>query len=482
MSTHRRRKRNDDNNETEDIDMCIGPPGAGGVGGDNSMTTDGRIRYFENENGERTPILDRYDERDEYGRIQDTEMVPAIDPPPPPPPPPPPAYKKRIGKDGTEIPLPPSSSSSSSSSSSLMTDVFGEETKEVSRPKRPRFMQIEDVIRLADENTRKEAERLNDLQQQQGRSSEEHRESETEQAKKEEKHTFWSALQGLKKFLKEERSREESAKKLAPLTSLLSSSSGGASGGGPEGTRCKGEMLFEKLLQMPALLARLNGMQLETAQKDFITEFCFGVAPFVYGAKEWEANKARFFQKYRRTKVTPQVMCLTPRRWGKTTSVILFVLSLLLVVPRIRIAVFSQNLRTSRTMVELAKQYLARFPGGKDRLVVDSADQLKILDEDSISTCRTIRQKRSNPNNSSMKALPASDVGMFLFLSFSFHSLHTSKHHFREKQRFSVYSERKKGKLRLRFVVTNNSSRSNGFGFGGCTRRFTTSVFGCFCI
>lgn len=59
----------------------------------------------------------------------------------------------------------------------------------------------------------------------------------------------------------------------------------------------------------------------------------------IYG-DEWDLSCERVLRELGIDKVRPEVMVQTPRRFGKTVSVAMFVLSLLLNVPGVRICQF----------------------------------------------------------------------------------------------------------------------------------------------
>ena len=63
-----------------------------------------------------------------------------------------------------------------------------------------------------------------------------------------------------------------------------------------------------------------------------------------------------------------QVLCMTPRRFGKTVSVGMFVTAMALVAPCEQ-AIFSTGRRASSKLLELVGQLVAQVPGGADRIV-----------------------------------------------------------------------------------------------------------------
>lgn len=65
-------------------------------------------------------------------------------------------------------------------------------------------------------------------------------------------------------------------------------------------------------------------------------------------------------------------------RWGKTWSVALFVVALLLCVPGIQIGVFSTGKRASGSLMAIVCDFLQRIPGASERIVKKNEEQLFI--------------------------------------------------------------------------------------------------------
>ena len=63
-----------------------------------------------------------------------------------------------------------------------------------------------------------------------------------------------------------------------------------------------------------------------------------------------------------------QVLCMTPRRFGKTVSVGMFVTAMALVAPCEQ-AIFSTGRRASSKLLELVGQLVGQVPGGQERII-----------------------------------------------------------------------------------------------------------------
>ncbi len=67
--------------------------------------------------------------------------------------------------------------------------------------------------------------------------------------------------------------------------------------------------------------------------------------------------------------IRQQCLCMTPRRFGKTVAVGMFVAAMALVVPRCEQAIFSTGRRASGKLLELVTQLISQVPGGAERVI-----------------------------------------------------------------------------------------------------------------
>ena len=102
-------------------------------------------------------------------------------------------------------------------------------------------------------------------------------------------------------------------------------------------------------------------------QKEFHEEFLRAVAPGLYGPS-FEIEYQRILKQNGWTHVNPQAMVITPRRWGKTYCVGMFVAAYALAVPGETQSIFSTSARISQMMLELVYKFLASFPEAKKRI------------------------------------------------------------------------------------------------------------------
>lgn len=176
-----------------------------------------------------------------------------------------------------------------------------------------------------------------------------------------------------------------------------------------------GEARYQRVLQNIEAITAANGFSLETAQRLFVREYLFACTPLVYGS-DWKESSMQFLQKNKLAKIQHQVMALTPRRFGKTVSVCVFVLAMILSVPKLRVIVISQVKRSSVALVKKIKEYLWNLPGGKERLASDSTERIEVIPEEDASQNLTMVQKKNHPAVSSVIGLPSTVDGKQSFI------------------------------------------------------------------
>lgn len=115
------------------------------------------------------------------------------------------------------------------------------------------------------------------------------------------------------------------------------------------------------------------------------------MCPFVCLAqfgKDWEMQSERVMREMNITCIRPEVMIQTPRRFGKTVSVAMYCLTLLLCVPGIRICVFSTGKRASSGLSTEIMDRLNHVENGLDRILKSNQGKFAFY-----HTLHTLRQK-----------------------------------------------------------------------------------------
>jgi hypothetical protein len=75
-----------------------------------------------------------------------------------------------------------------------------------------------------------------------------------------------------------------------------------------------------------------------------------------------------------------QFMAITPRRFGKTTAVAMFVAALALAVPGITVAIFSTGRRASNLLLQQVKSLLLCVPGAAAKIISSNVETLHMAD------------------------------------------------------------------------------------------------------
>ncbi len=129
--------------------------------------------------------------------------------------------------------------------------------------------------------------------------------------------------------------------------------------------------------RLKRFLAMLNncGWVRHLNQITFHQAFLQACLPHIF-REDWEANRVRIMEEMGLTRIRPQVLVVTPRRFGKSVAVAIFVISLLLCVPGIRICLFSTTKRTSGNLVEIIKVCMNNIPGARQRICKETQEEL----------------------------------------------------------------------------------------------------------
>ena len=117
----------------------------------------------------------------------------------------------------------------------------------------------------------------------------------------------------------------------------------------------------ECLKTLELALNSFKGIERSRDQVRFHTAFINACLPHIYGS-QWTQRAAIVMAERNLTCIDSEVMCMTPRRFGKTWAVAMFVAGLLCSVPNIRIAIFSTGQRASSSLTDTIKDFLKKLP------------------------------------------------------------------------------------------------------------------------
>jgi len=85
-----------------------------------------------------------------------------------------------------------------------------------------------------------------------------------------------------------------------------------------------------------------------------------------------------------------EVMIITPRRWGKTYSVAMFVAASAFAIESTTQAIFSTGRRASKKLLDLIYQFLCKLPGMKESIITKNVEEIRIQGPGGEGDIRTI--------------------------------------------------------------------------------------------
>lgn len=143
----------------------------------------------------------------------------------------------------------------------------------------------------------------------------------------------------------------------------------------------------------------------------FHEAFIVACLPHIYG-KDWSNAGARVLREMGLSHIDYEVLCQTPRRFGKTTSVGMFSAVVGYVCKGLKIAIFSTGSRASKGMVDQVLKFMKYLPGGMERKIKHSKEELmfsgKSLGIDGGPGSRAAKTAESADDTTSIKSYPCS--------------------------------------------------------------------------
>lgn len=143
---------------------------------------------------------------------------------------------------------------------------------------------------------------------------------------------------------------------------------------GWEAEECVGDRRLRNIYKL--LLVDL-GIKPSPDQLLFLNSFIESCLPKIYGA-EWPDHQVRVMDEFGLKKIEYETMIITARRYGKTWSVSMFVLAILLCVPGISICIFSTGSRASSGLYDILMNMLTSLPDAFERVVKNTKENLFI--------------------------------------------------------------------------------------------------------
>jgi hypothetical protein len=122
-----------------------------------------------------------------------------------------------------------------------------------------------------------------------------------------------------------------------------------------------GDTLLNRLVETLSKFDAL-GWKRSKHQVDFHKAFIGAILKKIYG-NEIYANLPRLLKEYDMDELRPDVVVCTPRRYGKTTSVALFVAAVMIAIPGFKVDIYSTGRRASKKLLTLIFTMLRKFLG-----------------------------------------------------------------------------------------------------------------------
>lgn len=167
----------------------------------------------------------------------------------------------------------------------------------------------------------------------------------------------------------------------------------------------------QRLAKIRYYLNNLGEWKRSSDQILFHEHFLVACLPHIYN-KDWNANGARVMSSMDIQRIDYEVLCQTPRRFGKTISVGMFVAVLAAFCPGIKISIFSTGSRASKSMVDNILLFMHLIPGATRRKIKQSKEELMFsrewLGPKGGPGSAAARNAEHLPDTSVIKSYPAS--------------------------------------------------------------------------
>jgi hypothetical protein len=139
-------------------------------------------------------------------------------------------------------------------------------------------------------------------------------------------------------------------------------------------TSLSGDRVMKRL---QFILDNIPGIDRHEYQIQFHQEILMALLPKIY-QKEWAAYSSIILQKYNIKKYRPERLFCTPRRFGKTTSVVVFIIAALYCIPNITTAIFATGKRTAGKLKNQVTKYLRQMPNFTELCFVNNSEKVEL--------------------------------------------------------------------------------------------------------
>lgn len=135
--------------------------------------------------------------------------------------------------------------------------------------------------------------------------------------------------------------------------------------------------------RMTVLKRTLDGFGLDRSdtQRDFHNQMAGACAGLIF-KDDLESEIDDLLLELQLERLVPQFMAITPRRWGKTYSVAMFVVAMALAVEGLEQSIFSTGRRASYKLLELIFTFICRIPGMEEMIIKHNVETIELRGPD----------------------------------------------------------------------------------------------------
>jgi len=152
-------------------------------------------------------------------------------------------------------------------------------------------------------------------------------------------------------------------------------------------TTCRGDELVRSILRTLDTFQTASGEPLVRSreQKYFHYWWIQANFPKIYKS-QWHAHSERVLKNAPQLfgfpesldRIFPEVLCLTPRRYGKTWAVAMFIAAMLYNVPGFKFATFSTGKRASGWVMRDVVSFFKQLPQARERIIKRNQEELLV--------------------------------------------------------------------------------------------------------
>lgn len=182
--------------------------------------------------------------------------------------------------------------------------------------------------------------------------------------------------------------------------------------------QCPGDFKLRKIMQMLDQFEIHGAPLIRTpVQRIFHKWFLQASLPKIY-REDWEQSSQRILSQHGLKRLHTEVLCVTARRYGKTTSAAMFIAAMLVCCPGIHIVVYSPTQRQSSFLQRHVVKFIHAICPTMDRIVALNKENLFVASEAVAANLRQsygqTRRHQDRDDVSELYTLPASVNGNLL--------------------------------------------------------------------